>query len=34
MSYDGPVVTGLGSIARTEEQAAQVIKDHLDADGQ
>ena len=34
MSYDGLVVTGLGSIARTEELAAQAIKEHLDQDGQ
>ena len=34
MSYDGPVVSGLGSIARTEELAAQVIRDHLGKDGQ
>ena len=34
MSYDGLVVTGLGSIARTEDLAAQVIKEHLDKDGQ
>jgi transcriptional regulator with XRE-family HTH domain len=34
MSYDGLVVTGLGSIARTEDLAAQAIKEHLDQDGQ
>ena len=34
MSYDGPVVSGLGSIARTEELATQVIRDHLGKDGQ
>ena len=34
MSYDGLVVTGLGSIARTEELATQAIKEHLDQDGQ
>ena len=27
MSYDGPVVTGWGAIARTEEQAHQVVVD-------
>ena len=27
MSYDGPVVTGWGAIARTEEQAHQVVAD-------
>ena len=27
MSYDGPVVTGWGAIARTEEQARQVVLD-------
>ena len=34
MSHDGLVVTGLGSIARTEDLAAQAIKEHLDQDGQ
>ena len=34
MSYDGPIITGLGSIARTEDLATQAIKDHLDQDGQ
>ena len=34
MSYDGPVVSGLGSIARTEELATQVVRDHLGMDGQ
>ena len=34
MSHDGPVVSGLGSIARTDELAAQVIRDHLDTDEQ
>ncbi len=29
MSYDGPVVTGLGAIARTEQLAVQAIHDHL-----
>jgi hypothetical protein len=27
MSYDGPVVTGWGAIARTEEQVHQVVVD-------
>jgi len=27
MSYDGPVVTGWGAIARTQEQAYQVVRD-------
>ena len=27
MSYDGPVVSGWGAIARTEEQAHQVVRD-------
>ena len=27
MSYDGPVVTGWGAIARTEDQAHQVVLD-------
>jgi transcriptional regulator with XRE-family HTH domain len=31
MSYDGPVVTGWGSIARTQEQANQVVSDRLEA---
>ena len=36
MSYDGPVVTGLGALARTPDQATQAIKEHLDSgsDGQ
>jgi hypothetical protein len=34
MSYDGPVVTGLGSLARTPEQATHAIKEHLDNDSQ
>ena len=29
MSYDGPVVTGWGAIARTEEQAHQVVLDFI-----
>ena len=27
MSYDGPVVSGWGAIARTEDQARQVVLD-------
>jgi hypothetical protein len=27
MSYDGPVVTGWGTIVRTEDQAHQVVVD-------
>ena len=27
MSYDGPVVSGWGAIARTEDQAHQVVRD-------
>ena len=34
MSYDGPVVTGWGAIARTEEQAARLVQDLIDEDGQ
>jgi transcriptional regulator with XRE-family HTH domain len=30
MSYDGTVITGCGAMARTEEQAHQVIKDLVD----
>ena len=33
MSYDGPVVTGWGAIARTEEQAHQVVVDLIKSEG-
>jgi hypothetical protein len=32
MSYDGLVISGWGSIARTEELAARVVQDHIDQD--
>jgi transcriptional regulator with XRE-family HTH domain len=32
MSYDGLVVTGYGSLARTQEQAAAVVQEHIDQD--
>jgi hypothetical protein len=31
MSCDGPVVTGWGAIARTEEQAHQVVLDLINS---
>jgi hypothetical protein len=30
MSYDGPVVTGWGAMARTQQQAHQVVRDMVD----
>ena len=30
MSYDGLVVSGWGSLARTQEQAHQVVQDLID----
>jgi hypothetical protein len=32
MSYDGPVITGWGAIARTQEQAHQVVLDLINAE--
>jgi hypothetical protein len=32
MSYDGQVVTGWGSMARTQELATQVLQDLIDRD--
>ncbi len=32
MSYDGPVITGWGAIARTQEQAHQVVRDLIDSE--
>ena len=32
MSYDGPVVSGWGAIARTQEQAHQVVLDLINAE--
>jgi transcriptional regulator with XRE-family HTH domain len=32
MSYDGPVISGWGAIARTQEHAAQVVREHVDQD--
>jgi len=31
MSYDGPVISGWGSIARTQEHAAQLVHDLIDS---
>jgi transcriptional regulator with XRE-family HTH domain len=33
MSYDGPVITGWGSMARTEEEAHKVVQDLIDSEG-
>ena len=30
MSYDGEVITGWGSLARTQEQAHQIVQDLID----
>jgi hypothetical protein len=32
MSYDGPVVTGWGTIVRTEDQAHQVVVDLINSE--
>jgi hypothetical protein len=32
LSYDGPVVSGWGAMARTQEQAHQVVRDLIDAE--
>jgi hypothetical protein len=33
MSYDGPVITGWGAMARTEEEAHKVVQDLIDTEG-
>jgi transcriptional regulator with XRE-family HTH domain len=33
MSYDGPVITGWGAMARTEEEAHKVVQDLIDSEG-
>ncbi|MGW2379107.1 helix-turn-helix domain-containing protein [Streptomyces sp. NPDC001658] len=33
MSYDGVVITGWGAMARTQEQADQVVRDRINAEG-
>ena len=30
MSYDGFVISGWGSLARTQEQASQIVQDLID----
>ena len=32
MSYDGAVITGWGSLARTQEHSAQIVQDLIDED--
>ena len=32
MSYDGAVITGWGSLARTHDHSAQIVEDLIDAD--
>jgi hypothetical protein len=33
MSYDGIVITGWGAIARTDDQARQIVEDLTDTKG-